>query len=464
MIYLSAQPDEVYFLWQLQLQIYNFSTLGIPESQIHVLVGYDPKKGLHPFCQRFIRENNKVGIFAYEDTRERTAYLSSLRPHLIAKHLRRHPELENEIIFYHDSDIVFRCVPDWGALAEDAVWYVSDTRSYLDSRYVLSQTTEAVFRKMCEIVGISPQQVEEADKDAGGAQYLIKNCSAKFWEKVERDCEEMYAYLYAEAKRQGRYNPLKDGGLQLWCTDMWVVWWNALLENRKVKIHRLLDFCWANDPADKWEDTCILHYTGNSKQNKKAFDKTLYTHISPFYADLSGIDPTTCSIRLVEEIGRYKRNVLDAARPDIPDATLFYLQPAAADRLPLCLERFVTRYLNMVVEYSSEETFDPFDRSIPTPYRIVCREPWIATPDILLRMVQELRENQYTEMEFHHLAFQLDPLGKQIFSFLLEEGYLRENQGKMRQWKRTVEIRAYAPEVKGRSKKREGREERVYIF
>lgn len=464
MIYLSAQPDEVYFLWQLQLQIYNFSTLGIPKSYIHVLIGYDPQKGLHPFFQRFIQENNEVGIFAYADTRDQTGYLSSLRPHLIAKHIKQHPELENEVVFYHDSDIIFRCLPDWESLINDPVWYVSDTRSYLDSQYILSQTTETVFQKMCEIVGISPQQVKAEDLNAGGAQYLLKNCRATFWEKVERDCETMYAYLYAEAKQQGHYNPLKDGGLQLWCTDMWVVWWNALLENRKVKIHPSLDFCWANDPIEKWEDTRILHYTGNSRQNKNAFDKTLYTHISPFYSDLSGIENSTCSIRLVEEIEQYKQNVLDAARPDIPDVTLVYLQPAVGNRLSLCLERFVTRYLNMTVECRPKQTFDSDYQAISTAYRIVCREPWIATAGVLLQIVQEIRKNQYAEIAFRFPAFRLDPLGRQIFSFVMDEGYLTENQGKMKQSENPVEIRAFAPAVKREEIKLFCREEPVYIF
>ena len=33
MIYISAQPDNPYFLWQLQLQIYNFKSQKIPKDQ-----------------------------------------------------------------------------------------------------------------------------------------------------------------------------------------------------------------------------------------------------------------------------------------------------------------------------------------------------------------------------------------------------------------------------------------------
>lgn len=464
MICLSAQPDDPYFLWQLELQIYNFSTLGIPKEHVHVLVGYDPKKGLHLFFQRFMHENNHATIFAYEDNRQQKAYLSSVRPHLIATHLKQHPELEKEIIFYHDSDIIFRCLPDWDALTKGAAWYVSDTRAYLDTRYILSQTTETVFRKMCEIVGIDPQRVREADSHAGGAQYVFKACTAAFWEKVERDCEAMYVYLYDEARKQGRYNPLKDGGLQLWCTDMWVVWWNALLEDREMRIHSLLDFCWADDPRERWDATCILHYTGNSKRDKKAFDKSKYTHITPFYADFSEIDPATCSICLVEEIRRYKENVLDARRLRLEDVTLVYVQPVSGEHFSPCLECFALRYFDMAVCYTTESAFEVNCRAISTPYRLVCRDAWLCTSDILLRMLQELRNHPSAEIHFHYPAFRLDPLGRQIFSFLLEEGYLAENRGKMRAEKQPLEIIAYASSAKEKNVKHLYPDEPVYIF
>ena len=53
MIYISAQPDEVYFLWQLELQLYNFHSVGIGNESIHILVGYSPEKGIHPFFKEF---------------------------------------------------------------------------------------------------------------------------------------------------------------------------------------------------------------------------------------------------------------------------------------------------------------------------------------------------------------------------------------------------------------------------
>lgn len=107
MIFLSAQPDDYYFLWQLKLQLYNFNSPGILPESIHILIGFDEKRGLSSDFVDFINENPEVKIYAYADLRQRRNYLSSIRPYLIARHLETFPDLEREDLFYHDSDIVF---------------------------------------------------------------------------------------------------------------------------------------------------------------------------------------------------------------------------------------------------------------------------------------------------------------------------------------------------------------------
>ncbi len=58
MIYLSAQPDEKYFLWQLEIQLLNFNRLGISCDHIHVIIGYDQDKGISNDALLF-KENEK---------------------------------------------------------------------------------------------------------------------------------------------------------------------------------------------------------------------------------------------------------------------------------------------------------------------------------------------------------------------------------------------------------------------
>lgn len=86
MIYLSAQPDSFYYLWQLKLQLYNFSQLGISREDIHVLIGYDSKRGLSQKFAEFIQINQQASFFTYPDLRKSKVYLSSIRPHIIYQH------------------------------------------------------------------------------------------------------------------------------------------------------------------------------------------------------------------------------------------------------------------------------------------------------------------------------------------------------------------------------------------
>lgn len=107
MIFLSAQPDDFYFLWQLQLQLYNFNCLGIRPENIHVLIGYHPDRGLSREFSDFIDHCRKASFFTYPDNRPSKTYLPSIRPHIIAQHFDKHPRLQKETIFYHDSDVKY---------------------------------------------------------------------------------------------------------------------------------------------------------------------------------------------------------------------------------------------------------------------------------------------------------------------------------------------------------------------
>jgi hypothetical protein len=163
MIYLSAQPDDYYFLWQLQLQIFNFKSLGIQPENIHVLIGYNPNKGLNVEFSRWIKGNTDALFFTYPDSRLSPTYLPSIQPHIIAKHVNALPYLEEEIIFYHDSDIIFRCLPDFETLNETGDWYASDTRDYLAIKHILDTGGESVLNQMCSVVGITVTHVANQD-------------------------------------------------------------------------------------------------------------------------------------------------------------------------------------------------------------------------------------------------------------------------------------------------------------
>src|SRR5690606_18487076 len=112
MIFLSAQPDQTYFIWQLEIQLRNFHNLGVPKEQIQVLASYQDEVGLNPNFQKFMDGSSHLANFyIYTDLRKNPKYTSSIRPNILKQHFEKHPHLEKETLFYHDSDILFSRIP-----------------------------------------------------------------------------------------------------------------------------------------------------------------------------------------------------------------------------------------------------------------------------------------------------------------------------------------------------------------
>lgn len=292
MIFLSAQPDDFYFLWQLELQIHNFRSLGIAPSDIHILIGYNSQNGLAQHFDDFIKDHrNEASFFVYPDQRNRKGYIPSLRPNIIRQHFKKHPQLSKECIFYHDSDILFRELPNFDLLCHTATWYVSDTRTYLDSKYIIRSANKRLLSQMCQIVGIASETVVANDEHVGGAQYLLKHATVEFWEKIENDSEDLYQllrdYNYKMAENEyigSKQLRSKKPKIQAWCADMWAMLWNAWLKGHHVEIAKELDFSWAVNHIQQWHEKKILHYTGGvAKDDLSNFQKSRYTKASPFY-------------------------------------------------------------------------------------------------------------------------------------------------------------------------------------
>lgn len=449
MIFLSAQPDEIYFLWQLQLQLDNFHSQGIPADQIHVLIGYLPGRGIHPAFQAWTEENDQARFFFYADTRIRRTYPSSIRPHLIAQHFTQHPEMEAETIFYHDSDILFHHQPDWSALLTDETWYVSDTRSYLDTAYIQRCIGQTGFLEMCRLLSISPDCVRANDREAGGAQYLLKNCPAAFWRKAENDCENLYLYLRRQAGEHTLNTPEHpENTILYWCTDLWVMWWNALLWGKTYRISPLLDFCWPKDPLETWKEKPILHYAGKVEPGESAtyFRKGNYREYPPFYDDFSSIRPDCCSVAVVRQIVSYRQQ-LDARRPALPDTTFLVLKSAAVSSAQAETSvRYLTKYLDAPVCIATPgEEAARIARQIKTPFLVVLQADSIVPIPQLMTAVERLREkNTSAVIPYDGTLHTLDPLSAYLFSKIADTGLWEENKGKyLTTYSRETEAEAF---------------------
>jgi hypothetical protein len=304
-VFICAQPDVPYFHWQVEVFINNAIKNGINPNWIEIVFGYDGMPSAEGMD--LARRYPYVRVFFYKkDNINDYGYIPVVRPNILAKHFAAYPELSNENIFYHDSDIIFRELPDFDTLTNDNIWYLSDTVSYIGSDYIKSKSAE-LFTDLCKIAKIEPSLVEENQPNSGGAQYLMKGVTPEYWAYVKETSLEMYKYMAKrESLDRSKLSPeeLKTfNPIQKWCADMWAVFWGALRSGVKVKLHDELGFSWGTSNLVEYERYKIMHnagVTGNS--GGILFYKGEFIGRSPFEADLSGVDKTMASSKYVEAI------------------------------------------------------------------------------------------------------------------------------------------------------------------
>lgn len=303
--YVCVQPRLIYYAWQVEVMINNFVKNGINPSAIDVLVACNPND--ETSSTENIEAWNKlsdyysdVNFYFYPDTRvQPIRYISSIRPNILKQHFQEHPDLFKENIFYHDCDIIFTKEVNWNKFLTDKIWYLSDTNSYINYSYITSKGFD-VYYKMCEIVGIDPIIPKLMNSNSGGAQYILKNVDHTFWEKVERDSEQLYYQITQLNHLKKEENPSYHE-LQIWCADMWAVLWNAWLKGHETKVVKELDFTWAPDSEEKFNENSIFHNAGITCSCGGKFYKANYRNSLPYNLDLR-IKEGTASYRYYQEI------------------------------------------------------------------------------------------------------------------------------------------------------------------
>jgi hypothetical protein len=303
--YICVQPRLLYYAWQVEVMINNFIKHGINPNNIDILVAWNPNdlttsvQANVDAWDKLASYYNSVRFFFYQDTRQYPIhYISSVRPNILKQHFAAYPELKDDAIFYHDCDIVFTKSPNWDKFLYDKIWYLSNTNSYINSDYILSKGQD-VYDKMCEIVGINLLIPKLMNSNSGGAQYILKNIDAEYWEKVEKDSEQLY-YQISQLNNQKKLADLTHHELQIWCADMWAVLWNGWLRGNETKVVPEMDFSWATDPIKRWEETTIFHNAGVTGSGKY-FYKGIYQNQLPYNIE-DTFDEQFCSKLYFNEI------------------------------------------------------------------------------------------------------------------------------------------------------------------
>lgn len=291
LIFLSCQPVDKYFLWQVEVQITNFRKFGV-SGKMHIVVWYPEWRAPELEAWRALQDKYpETRFFFYPDSGvDLGLYISQLRPHTLKKHFAAIPELKNEVIFYHDSDIIFNYLPDFEQLIHDNVNWQSDCSSYLDYDY-LSRKEKAgnipedeAVQVMADIGRIPIDIIKSYTKKTGGAQCILKGVDSAFWEDVERQCIEIRKAFFWNIPDSinRKYFPNESAGFQSWCADMWAL--NMALWNRGkiTDVTPLLDFSWATNDYETFLKKPIYHNAGATAQTPHLFFKGNWIHKSPF--------------------------------------------------------------------------------------------------------------------------------------------------------------------------------------
>ena len=307
--YMCAQPSSPYYLWQAETVIHNFAKHGINPNNLDIVCSIPPNGSAPEQWRKLADTYNTVRFFFYPDDRTETPYVSSVRPNILKKHFAAHPEMKDEAIFYFDCDCIFTRPPDFSKFVDDDVWYGSDCRFYLGSEYIIGKG-QYMYDKMCEIVGIHPTVPIHNELNSIGAQYIMKDIDSAFWEKVEIDSDNLYRWFLEDLevhpevleKDATPENPARHV-IQKFTADMWGVLWNGFLR-AEIRVDPYLEFCWATQTKEKWDDCVIFHGAGVlNTQNKEYFYKGDYVGGDKMPYNIENhVDPKQASHYWLKEI------------------------------------------------------------------------------------------------------------------------------------------------------------------
>ena len=292
--FLCAQPANTYYIWQVELLVSNFISMGINPNTMDIICSIE--KNIIPPEWIDLAKKYPARFFFYNDLRTSKRYISSVRPNILKQHFAAHPYLKDDAIFYHDCDIVLTRPIDWDKFLHDDKWYGSDCRWYIGHDYIAGKGMEEL-TLMCNIVNIPKKLVSDNELNSIGAQYLMKGIDEYFWDKVERDCDRMFSEVSdLILNKKSKYPDIHP--LQIWCADMWAVLWNGWQRGYETVCHPELEFSWATSIESDWDKHAIMHNAGVLNTDTKYFYKSAYINSIP-PKDLV-IEKGSCSYRYYE--------------------------------------------------------------------------------------------------------------------------------------------------------------------
>lgn len=306
MRYLSAQPANKYFAWQIDVMLTNFESMGVDMSTVDVLCAIN--NNVIPEEWHDLKDHHRANFYFYEDTRQAIGYIPSIRYNIIKQHFLAYPELEKEVIFLHDSDMVFTKPPsEWitQEMLDGDDWYGSDVNSYINYDYIISKGQE-VFDLMVDTIGIDPQCVIDNNKNCIGAQYILKGTDYAFWDAIEKKSDELYTKV-SQLNTRIKLEIENYHEIQIWCACMWTLLWLGWMRGKKTIVHKNLDFSWGTSTLSEYEMYNMMHNAGVTTNENGLFFKGKYTNSYPYGHNLE-IKEGTASKKYYEWVQKAEKS------------------------------------------------------------------------------------------------------------------------------------------------------------
>ena len=308
---LSIQPATPYYAWQMEVFLTRTIAQGYNPNFIDVVCATEGG-GIDQSWLILQQAFPGVRFFFYRDERVDRRYACSVQAHILKKHWQQFPELKNDAVFFHDADFIFTRYFDFTPYLQDDKWYFSNCDSYLGADYLESkgehptklfkERPEMLLDGMATVVGICSCTIRANRGKSGGAQKLLKNVTAGYWDEVDRDITNLYAWLL---DNKDEYGEGETNDIQIWTTNMWCELWNAWKRGVKVEIPAEFDFAWATCHASRWSEKVFFHNAGVQHANQGMFFKGAYISKLPYGVELE-LSDERCSKQYydyVQEVG-----------------------------------------------------------------------------------------------------------------------------------------------------------------
>jgi hypothetical protein len=247
MKFISGQPASLFFAWQIDVMLYNFQTKNINLSNVHLVMLHNDD--IDPYYDKLIKKYPSANFYFYSDLRQIKKPITA-RAYAMVRHFDKHPELSEETVFYHDTDIVFLNELNFKKLEEECT---VKTALLSETIYLKKYSTKNFFLLAADSIGIDPEIIDKNENNCGGAQHIIKGVDYNYWLDVFNRTEILE-------------NSLGGNTIAAKRVDMYALLWSLWMKGIETKLSKELDFCWPFTPIS----------------NKKAIYHDAASHNSPY--------------------------------------------------------------------------------------------------------------------------------------------------------------------------------------